>query len=429
MDHKKLLEERAVVANEMNNLTALVARESRSFSGEELATFDRMDADFKSLNDKIETAKRIERSAELAPQKDHNGNGVSAYKPAKTITRQDQDLAFKAWALKAGGKDSYLTRAHVEAAQKTGINLNSDTLNVSLGNPNETIERNQSSGINSEGGYLQNDGVFQSLERNLRWFGGARQIAKVIRTENGSPISYAYSDDTANLGVRLGQNTTVANQNVNYSKKTLGEFTYTSGVYPVSVQLLQDAQIDVTSDIGEVLGQRLARVTNTDYTVGTGGSMPFGFMSDATAGATAGGAAIAYNDLVNLLFSVDKAYRDNPSFAFSMSDATLAQLWKLSDTTGRPLFYNYNQSMIDGNGFTLLGKKIVVNNDMPAIATTKSPIVGIVGDKFIIRDTRECQIVALKERYMDQLAVGFMAYLRTDCKLLNGNCCKKLTMP
>lgn len=430
MEIKKLEEERIVVGNEMNSLTATIARDGgRNFTGEELTSFDKMEADFKSLSDKIETAKRIARSAEISNKSDPKA--VVTSHRGTVVTRQDNELAFKAWALKASGKEQYLRREHLDAANKTGMNMNSDSLTVNLAdNPNSNdVQRNQSSGINSEGGYLQNDGVFQSLERNMKWFAGARTIAKVLRTENGEPISYAYADDTASLGVRLGQNNTVANTNVVFQKKTLGEYTYTSGVYPISIQLLQDARIDVSSDIGEALGIRLARITNTDYTVGTGGAMPTGFMTDASAGVTAAGAAIGYNDLVGLLFSMDKAYRDHPSFCFTMSDATLAALWKLADTTNRPLFYNYNQSMVDGNGFTLLGKKIVVNNDMPAIATTKSPICAIVGDKFIIRDVKSTQLVVLRERFMDTLSVGMMAYLRTDSKLLNPNCAKKLTMP
>jgi HK97 family phage major capsid protein len=434
MESKKLLEERAVVASEMNGLTATLNRDGKTaFSADDLEKFDKLDNEFKSLSDRIETLKRVERSQELtqARQNISAPAQVTSHR-AVQVSRNDQEMAFKCWALKQAGKEGNITRAHTDAAHKVGMNLNSDQFVINLSDrPNEEVTRNQSSSLNSEGGYLTNDGIFQGLERNMKWFGGARSVAKVIRTDTGEPLSWSFADDTSNLGGQVGQNPVggVANTNVIYQKKTLGEYTFASSVYPVSVQILQDARISITDDISEVLGMRLGRITNSAYTNGLGNATPTGFMTDASAGVTAGGAAIAYTDLVGLLFSIDRAYRDDPSFAFTMSDSTLLALWKILDTTGRPLFYNYNQSMINGNPLQILNKPIVVNNDMPSIATGKSPICAITGNKFIIRDVKEATVVALRELYMQQLAVGFIAYLRTDSKLLNPNTAKKLTMP
>jgi HK97 family phage major capsid protein len=276
---------------------------------------------------------------------------------------------------------------------------------------------------------LQNDGLFQGLERNLKFFGGARKCAKVIRAERGENFSWSYSDDTGNVGYRVGQNGTPTQTGVTYQKKTLGVYEYLTTVYPVSLQLLQDAQIDVSADVGEVLGQRLGRVTNTDFTNGSGASMPTGFMTDASAGATAAGAAIAYDDLVNLKFSFDPVYMEDPEFTYTMHSLTLSKLWQVVDGNSRPLFWNQMNSLADGNPLQILNSPIVMNNDMPQVASGKKPIAGIIPRKFIIRDVKEAQILVMKERYLDQLAIGFIGYLRTDCKLLNANCCKVLTMP
>jgi HK97 family phage major capsid protein len=438
LESKKLLEDRAVIAGQMNDLTAKVQTEDRSFNPDELQQFDRMMDEFKSLTDKIETVKRCERTAELtAKREDYT---TTAHKPLGNVTRQDKELAFKAWALSASGKGQYIRREHAEAAHKLGVNLNTDTISISLPNDNRTevekmvsrgadVQRNQSSQLGSEGGYLQNDGIFMGLERNLKWFGGARRVARVIRTETGEPISWSYSDDTSNVAGQSAQNVTVSNTSVVYQKKTLGEYTYNSGVYPVSVQLLQDARVDVSADIGEVLGQRLGRQTNSDYTNGTGASQPTGFMTDALLGATtASNSAIAYTDLVAALFSIDPAYRDDPSFAFTMSDSTLSYLWKLEDQNGRPLFWNQMMNLASGMELRILDKPVVVNNAMASIAASAKVIACGAFNKFIIRDVHEAQVIALRERYMDQLAVGFIAYLRTDSKLINPNCVKVLQM-
>src|ERR1035438_7594020 len=195
-----------------------------------------MDSDFKTMSEKLETLKRVERSAEIVDRKEEPRSNyqVSNHKQ-QVVTRNEQELAFKCWALKASGNEQFITSRHIEASQKTGINVNNNSFTYHLSdnaNESQVVSRNQSSGINSEGGYLNNDGVFVSLERNLKWFGGVYQASKTIRTDNGEPLSYAYGDDTANVGVRLGQNTAVANSSLTYSKKTLGCYDYSSGVFP-----------------------------------------------------------------------------------------------------------------------------------------------------------------------------------------------------
>jgi HK97 family phage major capsid protein len=242
-------------------------------------------------------------------------------------------------------------------------------------------------------------------------------------------LSWAYNDDTAAVGVLLGQNTAVANSSLTYSKKVIGCYDFSSQVFPVSLQLIQDSQIDISSMVGEALGVRLGRVSNTYFTTGTGASQPDGFMNDASAGVTAGSSTVlAYSDLVKLKYCFDYAYLNDPSFRFTMSLSTFSKLQLLVDDNQRPLFWNQQANLASGSPLTLLDVPIVINNDMPAATTGLKPICGIVGNKFIIRQVKDIQIMTLKERYLDTLSVGFLAYMRADCKLLNDNCAKVLTM-
>jgi HK97 family phage major capsid protein len=430
MELKKLLEERAAVGNEMNQLAqAAISDNHRPMKAEELERFDKMDADFRSLSEKIETAKRIERSQELTASKETSKAAVTSHRPQQ-ITRKDDSLAFAAWAMSAAGYGGHVMQRHNEAAAKCGTSLANKNYTLGLAEDVRDVEitRNQSSQINSEGGYLQSSGLFQGFERNLKWFGNLRSFCKVVRTPTAEPYEVGYGDDTGNQGYWSGQNQTPTNTNIIYAKKFIGEYTARTEVFPVSLQALDDARINLAEDVGEVLGQRLGRLTNAAYTNGVNGG-PRGFMADASAGATAAGATIAYSDLVNLLFSVDKAYRDDPSFRFVMHDSTLQALWLVSDQDSRPIFWNQMMNLASDMPLTILGKPIAINNDMPQVATGKKPIAALIGSKFVIRDVKDVQILTLDQRYLDQLAVGFIAYLRTDAKLINSNCCKVLTMP
>jgi HK97 family phage major capsid protein len=429
MELKRLLEERSNIGAQMNELVNLVRGEQdRAFTADELQKFDRMENEFKALTDKIETAQRLTRMADYktATQTVTTTN----YNRPVEVSRQDKDLAFKYWAMKACGLESMASERHTKAAEKVGVVMRGDHTMVKLCQHPYEIKRNQSSQLLSEGGALMNDGLMLALERNLKWFGGGREVAKIYRSEDATPKTFTYSDDTSNVGNFIGQNKTVSNTSVVYQRKTLGAYEYVSAVYPVSLSLLQDAQVSVSDDVGEVLGIRLGRGLNPYYTSGTGASTPRGFLTDATLGATAGSDTIAYDDLVSVYFSMNRAYRETPETKWTMSDSTLSALWQLVDGNSRPLFWNQLHSLAEGNQLNIFGHDIVINNDMPAPAVSgHKPIALVNQGGFIINDVDEIKIVVLRERYMDELAIGFIAYMRTDSMLINPNRALYLLLP
>jgi HK97 family phage major capsid protein len=49
----------------------------------------------------------------------------------------------------------------------------------------------------------------------------------------------------------------------------------------VPFELLQDSEIDIEATVLELLAERLGRITNTFFTVGTGGAQPRGIVTAA----------------------------------------------------------------------------------------------------------------------------------------------------
>ena len=89
------------------------------------------------------------------------------------------------------------------------------------------------------------------------------------------------------MGVILNENTQVANQDVAFSQLILDAWKYSSKQVLVSVELLQDSAVPLGEILGRLLGERIGRITNTHFTVGTGVSMPLGIVPAATLGFTA----------------------------------------------------------------------------------------------------------------------------------------------
>jgi len=81
----------------------------------------------------------------------------------------------------------------------------------------------------------------------------------------------------------------------------------------------------------------------------------------------------------------------------------------------------------DGIPDRLLGYNFFINNDLPSTQATAAKIV-YFGDwsKYIIRQVSNNVLVPLRERFMDEMELGFLLYARYDGKLLQAAAIKHL---
>jgi HK97 family phage major capsid protein len=121
------------------------------------------------------------------------------------------------------------------------------------------------------GGYLIPQGFSGQLEEALKWYGGMYQAAELVPTETGNPLPWPTVNDTAQVGELLGINTAAAAQDFAFGQVVIGAFKYSSKLVLVPIELLQDSFFDLNTFLARKLGERLGRITNTHFTVGTGG--------------------------------------------------------------------------------------------------------------------------------------------------------------
>ena len=284
----------------------------------------------------------------------------------------------------------------------------------------------------SVGGYTVPEGFWAKVTETMKYYGGAVDGAEVINTTSGNPLPWPNNDDTANVGYILGENTAASNEgDIAFGQKNLGAYTFVSGPGLVSLQLLQDSGIDIESFVARKMGERLGRIQNTRFTTGTGSSQPQGFVYGASTGKTSASAtAIVYDELIDLVHSVDAAYRATGRCRFKLHDLVLAYVRKIRDETGgsglgRPI---WEPSVQAGQPDTLLGYGVTVNNDMDStVAATKKTIA--FGDHqahFVVRRVQGGQLMRLAERYAEYLQVGFIAYERADSLVQDASAVKLL---
>lgn len=275
--------------------------------------------------------------------------------------------------------------------------------------------RAAAAGTGSAGGYTVPAGFRDVLTETQKAYGGIANIADRIVTTTGQSLPWPTVDDTGNVGAILSENSQVTEQDFTFGQATLGAYMYTSKLVRVSIQLLEDSAFDLETWLARKLGERLGRAQAAHFATGTGSSQPQGAATGASSGkvgTTGQTATVIYDDLVDLVYSVDAAYRQSGRCAFVLNDASIKVIRKLKDSQNRPIWEVNTQV---GQPDSLLGYPIVTDNGIATMAANaKSILFGDFTAGYVVRTVNDVVLLRLAERYADYLQVGFLAFQRAD---------------
>lgn len=396
---RQLMERRASAWAEMQELLNRADTEGRDLTAEERQTFDRQEGEVRQLDEDID---RHERLNVL-----HRDGGVESddvvTRGGGQPTGDQPDLygeAFTAFVRGGMGDISAEQRSALQAGFVSGQEL-----------------RAQGVATTTAGGYTVPPEWRNRIVEAMVAYTPIRPYAEVITTDTGANLPWPTSDDTANEGAILAENTQVTEQDLTFGQASIDAYMYTSKMVRVSLQLLQDTGIDLPGFIGRKLGERIGRVHARHFTVGTGTAQPQGVVTGAgvgKTGATGQTTTVTWDDLIDLEHSIDPAYR-NDNAIYMFHDLSLAKLRKVKDADGR---YLWQPSVQPGVASTINGHRYVVNNYMAQMAANaRSVLFGDLRRGYLIRDVRDIQMLRLNERYADFLQAGFLAFARADGKV------------
>lgn len=273
----------------------------------------------------------------------------------------------------------------------------------------------------AEGGYSVQSEVAATLIEALKAYGGVREVAEVISTAMGNSLSFPTTDGTSETGELIPENTTANADDPTFGTVALNVYKFSSKIIAVPFELLQDSQIDVEAFVNQRLITRLGRATNTYFTTGTGTSQPRGIVTGATAGkvgTTGQTTTVIFDDLVDLIHSVDPAYRKSPGVGFMMNDSALKVIRKLKDSQNRPVFLPGDAGLSGPMADTVLGYRVTINQDMAAMAANAKSI--LFGDmkKYIVRDVMAATAFRFTDSAYAKLGqVGFLYWMRSGGNL------------
>ncbi len=268
----------------------------------------------------------------------------------------------------------------------------------------------------------------QELEQKLKAYSGMRQACRILKTATGANLTWPTVDDTGNVGAIVAESGGVTTADPVFSSVTLGSSLISSKEVIVPIQVLQDSAIDLEEYLASAFAVRIGRAMEANYTTGSGTITGL-----ITALVSAGGRetlavgahgnsnnsgdtdlnTVGTADLSALVSALDPAYTQNGAFMANAS--TWNKLRSQLDAYGRPI---WQVSVASGEPDSVWGKKFFYNQNMAAIGAGN--ISMLFGDfsKYIIRDSLGVTFVALREKYIENHQLAFLAFARTEGKLL-----------
>ena len=410
-DIKDLREKMANIATEARaKLAELNDSTPEDRAAEVEREFDAMMADHDKFSARADRLEKSEAALRASEAVDVSKRPVAEDRSAPAVD-QGSDISYR--------------KAFFSMIANGGVDgLDSEVRNVLR----QSEVRAQTAGTASAGGYTVPTELANFIDKAMIATGPMYDgsLFTVLNTTGGNTFNIPTVNDTAvtaEAHTEAGTVTDDGGKDVTFGQKTLGAYAFDTEWVRWSYELASDSILNVESLLGELLGERLGRIANSKLTTGSGSSDVEGIVTNSALGKTAAAvAAITADEIIDLVHSVDPAYRASPSTAIMMNDSTLAAVRKLKDGNGNYLWQMGNYQ--GGVPQNILGYNVVVNQAMDSLATAKK--VMLFGDmsKFYVRKVGGPSLFVARERFAPDY--GILGYIRFDGTLANTAAIKHL---
>lgn len=282
-------------------------------------------------------------------------------------------------------------------------------------------------GSDPDGGFAVTPDMSGRIAQLVRETSPLRQVANVVTI--GTDALEGFNDLNEATSGWVGETETRSET----TAPKIGEYripVHEQYAEPRATQkLLDDAMFDVEEWLAGKIAERLSRMENEAFVNGNGVKKPRGFLTYAAGTPSASafntieqvvsgadGAFAASNPgdaLINLVYSLKSAYRENA--VFMMKRSTLSAVRQLKDGDGN---YLWQPDFQMKQGGTLLGFNVVEAEDMPDIASDSLSIAfGDFNAGYQIVDRQGIRI--LRDSFTAKPYVKFYTTKRTGGDVVN----------
>lgn len=194
-------------------------------------------------------------------------------------------------------------------------------------------------------------------------------------------------------------------------------YDYRLPVIPISITLLEGSDADIQGAVVALLTEHIARgLSKLALTDGTASDGVSALIPKVLTTPAAAATAISYADLVDLLAKVKAPHSSQGVASWIMNSATRAALMKVMDQQGRPIFL---ESTREGEPDRILGRPVVIDDNMPDIGASKVPV--LFGDlkKYVLRIVQGVRVrIYQEEKFYKDNCVGVQAFVAADGKYI-----------
>lgn len=362
-------------------------------SGEDAATYDRMEADVVRLGEEID---RLERQAVIDAELAKVTSQPIVNTPSAQPTVQE----------KTGRASDEYKRAFWNGMRNK---------------MSYEVQNALSIGTDSEGGYLVPDEYERKLVEALQDEVFFRSLATVIRTSSGDrKIPIVTSRGEAAWIDEGGQ---FPESDDSFGQTSIGAYKLATMI-KVSDELLNDSVFNIEAYISKEFGRRIGAKEEEAFFIGDGKGKPTGLFNatgGADTGITAASTSITFDDVMDLYYSLRAPYRNKATWL--LNDSTVKAIRKLKDGNGN---YIWQPSVKEGEPDRILNRPYRTSIYVPELAAGNRVMAFGDYSYYWIADRQGRSFKRLNELYATTGQVGFLASERVDGKLILSEAVKTL---
>lgn len=263
-------------------------------------------------------------------------------------------------------------------------------------------------GVDESGGYLVPEEMDKEILKSLEEENIMRKLATSVQTSGLHKINIAVTRPTA-LWVEEGGQLNFGDGK--FAQVALDAHKLHVGI-KVTDELLADSAFDLEGYIVEEFVRALSNAEEDAFLNGDGNHKPTGIFNSTKGGelgVTTKAQTITADELIQLVYSLDRPYRKNA--AFILNDSTVAQIRTFKDQNG---VYMWQPSLQAGEPDRLLGFPAYTSAFAPEAKKGNFAIAFGDFSYYKIGDRGYRAFQDLKELFAGQGMTGFLAKERVD---------------
>jgi HK97 family phage major capsid protein len=229
-------------------------------------------------------------------------------------------------------------------------------------------------------------------------------VVNLIRTTSNQDIPFPI-ENARPSGTATAEAATYADSTSTFTQKTLKAYKYGT-LLLASEELLNSEDVGLQDYLARQMGVAVGTAVNSILTLGTGTVQPEGIANSAGSGVTGGTGVVGvptFENLVDLVHSVDSLYAGSADAGFMLRRSTLGSVRKIKDGAGNYIFV---PAPAVGMASTVYGYPVYENPYVAATAVAAKSILFGDFSYFLVRQVGGVELSRTNDRYWDSDQVG-----------------------